>query len=179
MPKNSDQAAKLCQLLDVRGLADLTPDKQLVRMSPKELTAAIDVILAANRIGSEQQDLITGLLLLWYDHLDAAHSIAQNIQNINGSLLHAIVHRREPDYSNAKYWFRHVGTHPVYETIAMEIRNLPPPASKSFIRAGNWDPVAFVDACQAVGSNRHPQDQSEMLKQIQKIEFKSFLTFLS
>ncbi|WP_283434442.1 hypothetical protein [Neorhodopirellula lusitana] len=55
---------------------------------------------------------ISGLWLLAGD-LDRSHSISQNDSSAEGSFWHGIMHRRESDYSNAKYWFRRVGSHPV------------------------------------------------------------------
>ena len=56
-------------------------------------------------------------LHLFYDDLDGSHSLSQTVEgrgkNHNGDYWHAIMHRREPDYDNAKYWFRRVGAHPV------------------------------------------------------------------
>ena len=44
-------------------------------------------------------------LLLWNDALDESHTISQELGNQTGSYWHGIMHRREPDYSNSKYWF--------------------------------------------------------------------------
>ena len=44
-------------------------------------------------------------LWLWHDALEESHAIAQAIITSSGSLWHAILHRREGDYSNAKYWY--------------------------------------------------------------------------
>ena len=66
---------------------------------------------------SRLEEWLSGLWLLAGD-LDRSHSISQSIENREGSFLHGIMHRREGDFDNAKYWFRRVGSHPVFETLA-------------------------------------------------------------
>ena len=56
--------------------------------------------------------VLAGLYLL-YDELDESHTISQALETPTGSYWHGIMHRREPDYGNAKYWFRRVGDHAV------------------------------------------------------------------
>src|SRR5262245_19277607 len=57
---------------------------------------------------------LSGVWLL-HDFLDESHTISQSIDTPTGSYWHAIMHRREGDFSNAKYWFRRVGDHPVLD----------------------------------------------------------------
>src|SRR5262245_23958752 len=44
-------------------------------------------------------------LWLWHDWLDPAHRIVQAIETASGSFWHAIIHRREGDFGNSKYWY--------------------------------------------------------------------------
>lgn len=60
--------------------------------------------------------VISGLWLLAGD-LDRSHRISQDEPSADGSFWHGIMHRREADYSNAKYWFRRVGKHPVFDEL--------------------------------------------------------------
>ena len=52
------------------------------------------------------------LLALWHDgrgDWDAAHRVAQDIDDANGAWIHAYLHRKEGDAGNAAYWYRRAG----------------------------------------------------------------------
>ena len=52
------------------------------------------------------------LLALWHDgrgDWDAAHRVAQDIDDADGSWIHAYLHRKEGDAGNAAYWYRRAG----------------------------------------------------------------------
>jgi hypothetical protein len=51
-------------------------------------------------------------LWLRFDFLEESHRISQEIDSPTGSFWHAIMHRREGDFGNSKYWWRRVGKHP-------------------------------------------------------------------
>ena len=49
------------------------------------------------------------LLALWHDargNWEAAHTVAQDIDGPDGAWIHAYLHRKEGDPSNAAYWYR-------------------------------------------------------------------------
>ena len=52
------------------------------------------------------------LRALWHDargDWEAAHSVAQDVHTDEGSWVHAYLHRKEGDQSNAAYWYRRAG----------------------------------------------------------------------
>jgi hypothetical protein len=91
---------------------------------------------------------MSGVWLL-HDYLDESHTISQRIDTAEGSFWHAIMHRREGDFSNSKYWFRHVGQHAAYDAIGQRAAELAAsrgqePLIKKLRTSGTWDPFAFV-----------------------------------
>ena len=98
--------------------------------------------------------VLSGLWLL-HNFLDESHTISQGIHSPEGSFWHGIMHRREPDYSNAKYWFRRVGEHPVFEQIAKQY--------------GDYDPFDFVDRCQSAVGNAEAE---QACREIQAAEWR-------
>lgn len=54
------------------------------------------------------EGLSTVLQALWYERKgdwNRAHQIAQNIHTPEGAWIHAYLHRKEGDLSNACYWY--------------------------------------------------------------------------
>ena len=97
-------------------------------------------------------DCCRAAVWLWHDCLDESHAISQGIDTPEGSWWHGIMHRREPDPDNAKYWFRRVGRHPVCGRLAaavgtiVTVGDLALPRSAGRLTAGGeWDHAAFVD----------------------------------
>ncbi len=67
-----------------------------------------------NSLANDQPPANISALLtaLWYDgkgDWESAHNIAQDITGRNGSWIHAYLHRREGDLSNARYWYHKAG----------------------------------------------------------------------
>lgn len=82
-------------------------------------------------------------LWLYFSCLDESHRLSQEIETVDGSFWHGIMHRQEPDAGNSAYWFRRVGRHPVFPQLAKAAAELGYPAGE------RWDPFAFVDYCES------------------------------
>ena len=107
---------------------------------------------------------------LWqlHDFLDESHSHSQSIEGQgqgDGDYWHAIMHRREPDYSNAKYWFRRVGSHPCFKSltqVADRILQASPSIAAHSWKAqlgasSGWYPIAFIDLCESLARGGNPE----------------------
>ena len=75
-------------------------------MNLKDFLASVDV---ANR---PPAGLAETLRSLWWDKKgdwERAHAIAQEIPSVQGSAVHAYLHREEGVLWNADYWYRRAG----------------------------------------------------------------------
>ena len=129
---------------------------------------------------SEFGNCVRSGLLLWNDALDSSHEIVQNIGTKTGNYWHAIMHRRESDYSNAKYWFGRVGKHPIYFQLlcyAQELSQTEQLAEYTKILESNdeWNPAQFVDWCQAATNSE--DNKKTFLEQIQLKELQLLIDF--
>jgi len=140
-------------------------------LGPGQRDSAMSVATVMAKVDGESA-LIQSAALLWHDHLDKSHDLSQDIPCADGSFLHGIMHRREPDYSNAKYWFNRVGTHPVYPEILNRVTQLVADTSLENLAGIKWDAAAMVDA---VSSARVGTDEYMILQQIQRVEFEFLL----
>jgi len=125
-----------------------------------ELSQQISTLAAGTLCGPTWRDAsyaeaVKAGLLLWNDDLAAAHTLAQRLTHPTGSYWHALMHRREPDYGNSKYWFDRVGDHPIFP----ELRTLATTTAEALGEAKlatavaasyEWNPFRFVDWCEAV-----------------------------
>jgi hypothetical protein len=88
-------------------------------------------------------------LYLYFSCRDQAHEVAQSVDSAEGAFWHGIVHRQEPDASNARYWFRQVGSHSIFPALAAAAADTSGRVPSAGISLnGRWDPVQFVDICE-------------------------------
>jgi hypothetical protein len=169
-----DYGPVIADLLQEDVLAPLGPGQPNARIRPRLEALKIETAFPANLRDQDMARACLAGLWLYHDFLHEAHEISQSLHNSTGSYWHGLMHRREPDFGNAKYWFGRVGTHPVFEPLRVAAAEIAaragPDASARFLTAQSlWDPFAFVDLCKTcLGS----QTSLEMLcRQIQQREW--------
>jgi hypothetical protein len=176
-----DTANELQNLLLTPEPAELGPGPRAGVQTEEAVKARLAKILPKTA-RSDEAELIRALVLLWHDHLQTSHAISQAVEGADGAFVHGIMHRREPDYSNAAYWFHRVGRHgafpelsrrstQVFETMGAE------DLRRKLIRKGEWDPFAFVDACEEAAGSSGTETRKKVLRKIQEAEFEVLLSW--
>ena len=136
----------------------------LVVRNPPDLTLAhVTALLSLTplqlglpkHVGAKTEwDLMRGGLLYAADLLDEAHAVFQEANSREGAYWHGMMHRREGDFANARYWVLRAG--PV-EGVA---------------RLPDFSPAGFVSECEkSVGRGECPSH----LLEIQRVEGQSMM----
>lgn len=155
-------------------LFDLLPfDQSLARLvlapggAPHAEALALVRSLAGQNNVANRPDLLAGLFL-YVDELDTAHGHAQDDATPTGSFWHAVVHRREGDFDNARYWYAKASHHP-----AMSHIDLVGGGAGSGTDVAAYDPDAFVDEVQRAHATRDASDSTPALISTQRKEWKA------
>jgi hypothetical protein len=158
MADATEQFTRFKALIATAEPPPLGPQRRIGTLEAHELIPRLDDFFAREKISPAIQPLLRSAALLWHDHLDASHTLSQDIGTRDGSWLHGIMHRREPDYGNAKYWFHRVGQHAAFPQLAERTRRK------------NWDPFAFIDECETAEQGKDAAVVSR-LREFQAAEF--------
>jgi hypothetical protein len=137
-------------------IAGLLVPERVPELGPGSPNIAAKPLLQALDISAPCR---AGLWLL-HDFLHESHAISQDIDTQEGSFWHAIMHRREPDPSNSKYWWRRVGSHPVLD----QLREQAPALGYAFT-----SPEVFVDFCERERGTS--SDRERLARKVQQLEW--------
>jgi hypothetical protein len=139
----------------------------------QELTTLSDTLFAPQLVRDRSMaNACRAGLWLRFNFLNDAHKISQDIETPEGSFWHGIVHRRDGDFDNAKYWFRRVGTHAVFEPLqerAAALQTVAGDAQKMNRVRNAWDPFTFIDLC--AGAVRGEAHSGAFCVEVQRSEW--------
>jgi len=141
---------------------------QLLKLTPQ-------TVFAKPPVDDKAATCVLAGLWLWHDFLDRAHKLVQNVPTSSGSFWHAIIHRREGDFWNSKYWYARCANHPILPSLAANAAGAlnPHPADASLLRLTHqgWDADAFVELVEAV--HQSPEDpRHDLCVQLQQLEWR-------
>ncbi|MFD0671551.1 hypothetical protein [Cohnella sp. GCM10027633] len=184
-------AAIAKQLRNRQSLPPLTPQHAWHPGLARDIAALSEESLAGSfPDGKLSAPAWKAALHLWNDDLEAAHELVQELRSPTGSVLHGIVHRREGDYDNARYWFVRSGDHPAYHglqaraTALLEQAKQPAgklsPALASMQGQGSWNPSLFANAIEIHETTMNGDDAGlrELLERLQQLELEAMLRFI-
>jgi len=122
---------------------------------------------------SMAQCCLSGLWLL-HGYLDRSHQISQQVGSPTGSYWHGIMHRRDGDYGNSKYWFRRVGNHVIWKQLALDAARTMNESGKAgkhavTLKSSVWDPYSFVDLCKEFAGT-----STEMETRLQEVQMREW-----
>jgi len=161
-----------------RSLDGGTPDRS---QRPSLEAATIQTAFAhARLIDRQMANCCLASVWLLHDFLDESHRISQEIDTPSGSFWHGVMHRREGDFSNAKYWFRHAGAHGVLTAIGPLIAELAHTETDASIADrislnSRFDAFAMVDACQAALRSGGAAEQ--FCRRVQQVEWERLFDY--
>ncbi|HIG31616.1 MAG TPA: hypothetical protein EYQ50_28905 [Verrucomicrobiales bacterium] len=173
----TDLFLKFKTIIETESLPLLGPEMRPEARTEGEIRKEMDQFFKPPEVPASIHGSLLSAALLWHDHLDASHTISQNIPSADGSFLHGIMHRREPDYGNAKYWFRRVGDHNAFSAIAKQVTAIAPHdgGDTPFMENEMWDPFEFVDSCENGARFKTDSPEYQFLQKIAEIEFDALM----
>jgi hypothetical protein len=115
--------------------------------------------------------LVRGGLLYAADALDAAHRFFQDAPSDLGSYWHGMMHRREGDFDNARYWFRRAGT----LGCSSALHRAASEVSADVARQPGWDPYLFTGQCEQARFGA--EELVPELVKLQRIEFDALFDY--
>jgi hypothetical protein len=127
-------------------LRKLIPTEPLNYELVRRIQGAGDADIAGNVPikNAERFALVRGGVLYALDAIHEAHAIFQDAKGDLGSYWHGMMHRREGDFDNARYWFRRSGILPFFS----ELHRAASESSALMARQSNWDPYVFTGECE-------------------------------
>lgn len=109
--------------------------------------------------------LVRAGLFYYHNALGDSHTQAAKDGGDTAAYWHGMVHRREGDFENARYWMRRAGEQPIFQELQARAGD----GSPHMGRQSNWDTFLFIHLCE-----QYRYGETEYKKEIghlQKVEF--------
>ena len=150
-PDSSPAAEIHAKILDTLPTLGLThePASAVTAVRSQLLDLSAEDLIGHEVVDRNLAESVRAGLLLRAGLDDDSHVVSQSIETSDGCFWHGIMHRREPDYPNSKYWFRRVGDHPLFaqlaHTVKAEVAGSP---LAEIVSSSNWNPMKLIDLCE-------------------------------
>lgn len=127
-------------------LSRLQPSGILDRELWRQTRDATDLQLTEGRpVGAPAPFvLVRGGLLYALDDLEGSHRLFQDAAGDLSAYWHGMLHRREGDFDNARYWFRRAGPLPFFGALHGRAAS----DSAQMAKQSSWDPYLFTGECE-------------------------------
>jgi hypothetical protein len=169
MPRYSDFVDRI--LLQPYLLDKLCPTEPLSwELVPRLREAKDEALAGETALTAQGVALVRGALYYAIDALDPGHRIFQDEPSDLGSYWHGMMHRREGDFDNARYWFRRAGKLAFFNQLHREAGE----HSEIISRQVNWDPYLFAGECEQARFGAEPD---KALPAVQQAEFDAVFAY--
>ncbi|HAA77550.1 TPA: hypothetical protein DCE37_20755 [Candidatus Latescibacteria bacterium] len=175
-----DPAGSLVRELVPSGMRESFLKRLLDQTAPGDLVA---------EGGNEFPALLLAGLHLFNDDLETSHTISQSFgrESVAANFWHGVIHRREPDFGNARGWFERArswegllqirdAVQEVLERVLLrpeygQTRDLAFSLKQHLDSEGIWDSGYFVDMCERFSEAGVPDEMEEtLLRAVQEAE---------
>ena len=116
--------------------------------------------------------LVRAALFYYHNALPDSHREAQKDEGDLAAYWHGMVHRREGDFENARYWMRRAGEQPVFQEMQARASDGAPHMG----RQANWDPYLFITLCEQYKYGEH--EYKKEIGHLQKVEFAAMFDYV-
>ena len=172
MKKYSDLVDRLLEYGDL--LLKLRPTEVADTAKLLRIRAADDATVCGGQAIVEPSmfALVRGGLLYAIDAIDESHVVVQGIDGDVSAYWHGMIHRREGDFDNARYWFRRAGA----LTFFGELHRRASQVASVFAAQSNWDPYLFTGLCEQ--DKFGDTEMRDQLVKLQRIEFDAIFDYV-
>jgi len=119
---------------------------------------------------AKEPEIAMAGLWLYFSCYEEAHNLADASRSVEGALWHGILHRQEPDYGNAAYWFGRAGQHVTFSDTARSASEILKRIPDAEFRVGRWDPYSFIAFCERASAQPGTSQERAALE-IQRAEW--------